>query len=240
MAKHEIIYGQRRIPFTLKRKNVKNMNLNLKPNLLVEVSAHKDVPVDAVHKFVRRRASWIIKNMEYFKKTLAEIQNEKEYVNGESFKYLGKQYRLKVIKSNHEIVKCKKGFLNVYTSDTKRLEKKRTLVNKWFKERSDIVFNESLNRMHSLVKKYNISLPKITKRHMKARWGSCIKNKGIILLNTDLIDAPKFCIDYVILHELLHFKYSNHDRNFYNLLTTLMPDWEKRKEILDMEVVKNL
>lgn len=240
MSKHEINYGKRKISFTLKRKNVKNMNLNLKPSLIVEVSANKDVPIDTIHRFVRKKASWIIKNMKYFNKTLPEVKNEKEYVNGESFRYLGKQYRLKIIKSNNEIVKCKRGYLNVYTSDTTNLEKKRNLVNKWFKDKSDMVFNDSLNRMHSLVKKYNIPLPKITKRHMKVRWGSCIKSKGLIILNKDLIRAPKFCIDYVLLHELLHFKYSNHGKSFYNLLTSLMPDWEKRKEILDVEIVKNV
>ncbi|MCD4843970.1 MAG: M48 family metallopeptidase, partial [Methanosarcinales archaeon] len=53
-------------------------------------------------------------------------------------------------------------------------------------------------------------------------------------------DAPKFCIDYVILHELIHLKYRNHDKKFYNMMEALMPDWKRRKEILDLEVVKNL
>jgi len=56
----------------------------------------------------------------------------------------------------------------------------------------------------------------------------------------ELIKAPKYCIDYVLLHELIHFKYDNHNENFYNLITVLMPDWKKRKEILDLEIVKML
>jgi len=75
---------------------------------------------------------------------------------------------------------------------------------------------------------------------MKARWGSCLKEKNIILLNSELIKAPKFCIDYVILHELIHFKYRNHDAEFYDFMTSLMPDWKQRKEILDEEVVRQL
>ena len=90
------------------------------------------------------------------------------------------------------------------------------------------------------MKKYNISKPNITIRTMKARWGSCIESKKSILLNSELIGAPKFCIDYVILHELIHFKFRTHDKNFYNLQEVVMPDWKKRKEILDVEVVKNL
>jgi len=144
MTKHEVSYGQHKIKFSLKRKDVKNMNLSLKPNLKIEVSANRDVPVEAIHKFVKKKASWIIKNREYFKKTLAEIQNEKEYTNGESFKYLGKQYRLKIIKSDEEKVKCIRGFLNIHTNKITDYERKKKLLNKWYSERSDSIFNEVL------------------------------------------------------------------------------------------------
>lgn len=59
---------------------------------------------------------------------------------------------------------------------------------------------------------------------MKARWGSCLNNKNIILLNYELIEAPKFCIDYMVLHELIHFKYRNHNSDFYNFVETLIPN----------------
>jgi predicted metal-dependent hydrolase len=72
---------------------------------------------------------------------------------------------------------------------------------------------------------------------MKKRWGSCLRSKGVILLNFELIKAPKYCIDYVMIHELLHFIRKNHDSQFYDLLTVLMPDWKERKEILDENVV---
>lgn len=240
MVKHEITYGQHKIEYTLTRKNVSNINLNLKPNLLVEVSANDDVPIEIVNKFVRKKASWILKNTDYFKKTLPETKIEREYVSGETFKYLGKQYRLKVIESEEECVKCQRGFFNLFVKDKNNTARKSKLIDQWYKEKSINVFNNSLERIYKLVKKYDIERPEISMRLMKARWGSCIENKKTILLNTELIDAPKFCIDYVILHELIHLKYINHDAKFYNLLDALMPDWKKRKEILDSEVVKNL
>lgn len=75
---------------------------------------------------------------------------------------------------------------------------------------------------------------------MKARWGSALTDKKTILLNAELIKDPKYCIDYVVLHELIHFKYNNHSEKFYQMLYSLMPDWEKRKAILDEEIVKDL
>jgi len=240
MTKHEVSYGKHKITYTLSRKNVKNINLNLKPNLIVEVSANHKVPIEKIHSFVKRKASWIIKNKEYFMRTFAEIKYEKEYVSGETFKYLGKQYRLKVIKRKDECVKCKQGFFFLYVNDKNNVERKSQLIKEWYKEKSLKVFSESLEKIYKIMKKYNIFKPKILIRIMKARWGSCIESKKTILLNSELIYAPKFCIDYVVLHELIHFKYRTHYKNFYKLMEAIMPDWNKRKEILDTEVVKNL
>lgn len=240
MSKHEITYGQHKIEYKLTRKNVSNINLNLKPNLLIEISANPDVPIETINQFVTKKASWILKNTEYFKKTLPETKFEREYVSGETFKYLGRQYRLKVIESEEECVKCQRGFFNLFIKDKNNTTRKSKLMNQWYKEKSIRVFDESLDRTYKLVQKYDIEKPEISMRSMKARWGSCIENKNRILLNTELIDAPKFCIDYVILHELIHFKHRNHDEKFYNMLDVFMPDWKRRKEILDLEVVKNL
>jgi hypothetical protein len=240
MTKHEISYGKHKINFILKRKDVKNINLNLKPDLIVEVSASHKVPIKRIHSFVQRKARWIIKNREYFLKTFSEISHDHEYVNGETFRYLGRQYRLKVVKSKEESVKCKRGFFYLSLKDTKDFNKKEQLIKEWYKDNSLRIFNESFEKIYGVIKKYGIPKPKLSIRNMKARWGSCVESKKTILLNNDLIEAPKFCIDYVILHELIHFKHKNHDKGFYRLQESLMPDWKKRKDILDTEVVRSL
>jgi len=182
MVKHEITYGRHKIEYTLSRKKVKNINLNLKPNLIVEVSANHNVPFEKVHQFVRKKASWILKNKEYFRKSLPEIKFEREYLSGETFKYLGRQYRLKVIESKEECVKCQRGYFNLFIRDRNDTVRKAQLVNLWYKEKSINVFNDSLKRSYKLIKKYDIKRPKIVMRLMKTRWGSCIENKKIILL----------------------------------------------------------
>jgi predicted metal-dependent hydrolase len=240
MTKHEILYGKHKIEFILNRKDVKNINLNLKPNLIIEVSAHKEVPLDKIHSFVKKKASWILKNKEYFMRAIPEIHSEKEFVNGETFKYLGKQYRLKIYEDKNEDVKCKGGFLNIYVQNKNDFAKKSELLKNWYTKNRIRVYQDSLDRMYKIIKKYDIEKPNINIRHMKTRWGSCFESKRIIILNSELIYAPKFCIDYVILHELIHLRYRNHDKSFYKLLDTLMPDWKKRKEILDIEIVKDL
>ena len=240
MTKHTVNYGEKEINFELKRKNVKNINLNIRPDMTISVSANEDVPLAIIKDFVKEKGPWICKNINYFKEFQPDEKSEKEYVSGESFKYIGRQYRLRVRKSEIETVKYFRGFIYLYVKDIEDFRKKEKLFNDWMHEKANIHFNESLDKMYELVKNYDIPKPSIKIREMKARWGSCHREDKIIILNSELIKAPKHCIDYVVLHELIHFKYKNHNDKFYTFLTSLMPDWEKRKKILDEEVVKDL
>lgn len=241
MGKHSIIYGGKIIEFEVERKSVKNINLNVKPDMRVVVSANEKVPIDYLLELVKSKASWIIKNVGYFKDVQPEHTAERVYLSGETFKYLGKQYRLKVEEtSDIESVKYYRGYIYLAVKDKQNYNRKEKLIDSWYREKANQKFTESLERMYPSVKKYGITKPEISIRTMKARWGSCSPEKQSILLNSELIKAPKLCIDYVVLHELIHFKYRNHDNDFYDFMTSLMPDWKQRKEILDEEVIREL
>lgn len=241
MEKYSVVYGDKIIEFEVQRKKVKNINLIVKPDMTVVVSASDKVPLDYILEFVKSKAPWIIKNVGYFKQTQTEHTEDKLYQSGESFKYLGKQYRLKVEETEDvEGVKYYRGYIYLFINDKQEYKRKAKLVNDWYKVRAREKFNESLDRMYVYVEKYGIERPEVHIRAMKARWGSCLYEKKGILINADLIKAPKLCIDYVILHELLHFKHRNHDADFYDFMTSLMPDWKQRKVILDEEIVREL
>lgn len=240
MEKHQIHFGNQFIDFWIERKDVKNVNLNIKPDMTVQVSANEKVPLNFIYDFVKSKGSWILKHVKQFEEVLPLKQSEREYVSGESFKYLGKQYRLRVEQSADEKVKYFRGFIYLHVPDPTNFSKKEKLMEAWYKEKAFKVFSESLDKMSALIEKYGVEKPALDIRVMKARWGSAQIENNTILINTELIKAPKYCIDYVILHELVHFKYNNHSDSFYNMLFTLMPDWEKRKKILDEEIVRDL
>lgn len=241
MEEHQIQYGHRTIEFKVERKNVKNVNLNIKPDMTIIVSAHEKVPLDFIYDFVKAKGSWISKHMKNFEIVQPYKQSEREYVSGESFKYLGKQYRLRVLNTDEEEkVKYYRGFIYLYVRDTGNFNRKLKLIEEWYREKAQKVFKESLNKLYPLVQKYGIKEPKLDLRAMKVRWGSALVESNTVLLNSELIKAPKHCIDYVVLHELIHFKYNNHSESFYKMLYSLMPDWEKRKAILDEEIVRDL
>jgi len=241
MNKHHIHYGDQTIEFFISRKNVKNVNLNVKPDQTIEVSASDEVPLQFIYDLVKDKAEWILKHVQQFEEVQPYERSDREYVSGESFRYLGKQYRLRVRETDEEeIVKYFRGFIYCYVKDTNNYQRKEKLMDDWYRRRAEKIYQESLNKQYPYLQKYDVEKPKIDLRQMKARWGSALIDTNTILLNTKLIKAPKYCIDYVILHELIHFKYNDHSENFYNMLYSLMPDWEKRKKILDEEIVKEL
>jgi len=241
MERYQIEYANKMIDFVVKRKKVKNVNLHVKPDMSIEVTANERVPIEFITDFVKSKGSWILKHVGNFKDVQSIKQSEREYVSGESFKYLGKQYRLRVQEAlEEEVVKYFRGFIYLYVKDTNNFNKKAKLMDEWYRKRANIIFNESLEKMYPLIQKYGVEKPNIDVRLMKARWGSALIDNNTILLNSELIKAPKYCIDYVVLHELIHFKYNNHSEKFYQMLFTLMPDWEKRKLILDEEIVREI
>lgn len=243
MNLHQIEYNNQIITFEVERKNVKNVNLNIRPNMTVKVSANDKVPLEFIRGLVRKKAPWILKHVKQFSKVQPERKSEREYVSGESYKYLGKQYRLRVKQVEHkdeEVVKYLRGFIHLYVQNPDDKRKKQQLIQEWYKKRAIKIFQDSLERVYPKLQKHNIDKPSIQMQSMKARWGSALVDTGTILLNTELIKAPKTCIEYVVLHELIHFKYNDHSDSFYQMLYSLMPDWESRKQILDEDVVRGI
>lgn len=238
--KLHVQYGEKQITFELIRKNVKHINLTVQPNQHVFVSANEAVDIEEVKSFVQSKGRWITSKLNYFKRYMPYEKIPREYVTGETFRYLGKQYRLKVAEADDDYVRFFRGTIEMYVRDMANFRKKAQLMNEWYEKRRQDVFHDSLDRMEKLVTIFNIARPTLDTRQMSVRWGSYLPRINKIILNKDLIIAPRFCIDYVVLHELLHVKYPDHDFNFFNNLQLLMPDWKERKRILDEEVAREI
>ena len=240
MEMYEVTWQGQTIRFELKRKNVRNINLNLKPDMTVMVSANERVPIEVIQDFVKSKAAWIIKNTSYFDHAQPGAGKEKEYVSGETFKYLGRQIRLKVAEGTDDDIRYRRGYLQLTVKDKSSVTRKEAIVQQWFRQRAKKVFHEVVDKTFPIAEKHGVKKPIIKIRRMKTRWGSCVKAKSIIVLNSELMKAPKYCIEYVVLHELVHFIYPNHSADFFGFLASIMPDWQERKRILDEEVIRDL
>ena len=228
-------YGRKKIDYELAYSARKTLAIDVHPDLSVVVTAPDDATDDAIEDKVRKRAPWIVQQQRFFENFLPTIP-PRRYVSGESHRYLGRQYRLRVHKGSEDAVKMARGQLNVYLTNPSKKARLKTLVVGWFRRRAEVVFQERFDEMVTKANRIGIDADRFEIRRMKNRWGSCTR-EGRILLNPDLIIAPQRCIDYVIVHELCHLKEHNHGPAFYRTLHKLMPDWEERRDRLNACVV---
>jgi predicted metal-dependent hydrolase len=224
-------YGRYSYRYYLSKENRKTISLVVKPDKTIVIKAPIKAKTEEIESFLKRKWSWMRKQVAYFDKYSGRTYR-KEYVSGESFFYLGRQYKLVVKRRKEESVKFSKGILELYTKkELKNSSHNRDLLKKWYEKRAKEVFTERY-KIVLLSFDYNF-VPELDIRKMNKRWGSFLSNKKIYL-NPELVKSSKNCIDYVITHELCHMVYKKHSKDFYKLLTQKCPDWESRKERLGL------
>lgn len=227
----EFIFGTFIYEYQLVSQDRKTLSLTVTPDLRIILKCPAKVDSERIENFLRKKWFWLEKQLSFFKKYQRKIY-EKEYVSGEGGFYLGRQYKLVVKRGADNAVLLNRGQLVVHTnravSDTRHNKK---LVDAWFAKKIDTIFQARLSEMLSKFDYKNV--PKLAIREMKKRWGSFL-NQDIIFLNPKLIHTPKECIDYVIVHELCHMKYKNHNKRFYDFLNKKYPKWEKIKDKLEI------
>lgn len=229
--KSAIQFGSKKIDFHLEYSNRKTLGITVKPDLSVMVRAPVDTSLEKVEEKLRKKASWIIRQQSFFL-TFHPKTPAKKFVGGETHLYLGRQYRLSIVQTKLESVKLKGKFIEVATLDKLRV---RQLVNDWYLSNARTRFRSIAQPIIDRFKFYEVEPSSIVLREMPTRWGSCTP-KGKIILNPELIKAPKGCIEYVIIHELCHLVHHSHNQKFIELQDKEMPNWEKWKFKLEKDL----
>lgn len=224
-------YGTTTIQYDLHFAARKTLGIDVHPDLSVTVTAPQDSSPADVAVRVKKRGAWILRQQREFALYLPLVPPRK-YVSGETHRYLGKQYRLKVVTDLEERVKLANGRLFVHTPDPQKRERVQALLTEWYRGHAQRVFAERLVICFPRVAKYGVTYPELEIRQMEKRWGSCTA-EGKILLNLRLIQAPKELIDYVVTHELCHLLEHHHGAAFYALLDRVMLDWRARRQRLN-------
>jgi len=227
----EFVFGSFVYCYDLIVQDRKTLSLTVTPDMRICVKCPHNTAEERVEQFLKKKWFWLQKQLHFFGKHQRKAY-VKEYVSGESFHYLGRQHQLIVKRGAEDKVSLLRGVLMVQTtkavSDNKYVQK---LVTKWFDQRRNYVFAE---RFEEMKKRFDYKyMPALSVRDMKKRWGS-FANKEKIILHPKLIHVSKDCIDYVIVHELCHMRYKNHDKKFFTFLEEKYPKWEKVKSKLEM------
>jgi len=227
-VKQSITFGSKVIEFDLEYLERKSLGITVTPEMEVLVKAPADSAFEKIEEVVRKRASWILKQQSFFLSFHPKLP-AKRYVSGETHLYLGRQYRLKIIIALAESVKLKGAFIEITTPDKSRAE---ALLKAWYLAHAKVKFHQFAAPLKERFQKYKVAPSSLVLRDMPTRWGSCTP-KGKIILNPELIKAPRACIEYVIIHELCHLVHHNHTQKFIDLQTREMADWEKWKHRLE-------
>ncbi len=223
-----IQFGSRKIDFRLEYSNRKSLGITVTPEMNVLVKAPIETSMEKVKEKLRKKAPWIIKQQSFFLSFQPKTPARK-FISGETHLYLGRQYRLKILSGKTESVKLKGKFIEVVAADKSNAKQ---LVSEWYLQNAKTKFHSIAKPLIEKFRKHKVEPSSIVLREMPTRWGSCTPN-GKIILNPELIKAPKGCIEYVIIHELCHLIHHDHTQKFLDLQTKEVRDWEKWKTKLE-------
>ncbi len=226
----EFIFGTFVYEYQLIKQDRKTLSLTVTPDLRIILKCPEHTDSERIETFLKKKWFWLEKQLSFFKKYQRKIY-EKEYVSGEGYLYLGRQYKLVVKRGKEDGVSLTRGQLLLHTTrEVANSRHNKKLIEAWFTEKTNNVFQD---RFKEMLERFDYkNTPILTIREMKKRWGSFL-NRDKIFLNPKLIHTPKECIDYVIVHELCHLRYKNHHTNFWQLLSKKYPKWQRVKEKLE-------
>jgi predicted metal-dependent hydrolase len=213
------------------RKPIKNLHLSiLPPDGKVRVSSPLHLKDDAIRTLIATRLSWIHKQRARF--ASQERESPRKYVSGESHYLFGRRYRLEVVIENttpRVYVKGKNRIVMQVRPNTS-VARREELLRDWYRAQLKLVSGELLGKwsaqMGAQVSSYGI-------KRMKTRWGTCHHETGRIWLNLELAKKPFGCIEYVVVHELLHLRERTHNERFVSLMTEHLPTWRSSKQELN-------
>jgi predicted metal-dependent hydrolase len=202
------------------RSKRKTVALIINSDATLTVRAPVQTPISYIEKLINKKKNWIEKKV---KEIISRPQPiKKEFVNGEEFNFLGKNYRLRVINISTIML----GEYLYFPISKKQNIKEELIV--WYKQQAKKIVK---SRLDLYAKKTSLKYSSMRISNAKKRWGSCGKNNSIII-NWRLIMTPLQVIDYVIVHELVHIDEKNHSKRFWSIVKAIFPGYNYSKEWL--------
>ncbi len=213
----------------VKFKPIKNLHLSVHPPYgKITVSSPEFFDLEKIKVYLTTKLGWI--KREQKKIAEQEREGEKLMITRESHYFLGKRYLLKVTEGTRAIVKIHHQVIELISPAHYSKEEKKKQLNNWYRKELNTVLSKLL--MHHLTI-MNLSIDNYSIRKMKTKWGSCNDKNNTLNFNIELIKKPIECIEYIVVHELVHLIERNHNKNFIILMDRYLPNWRTQKKILN-------
>lgn len=218
------------------RKPIKNLHIGVyPPNGRVRVSAPKRMSYEAIRLAVIGKLGWIRKHQQRFE--AQERQTPREYITGETHYYQGKRYRLNILlHGGRPAVLLRHDILGLQVAaDSDRASRERLLYN-WYRRQMKEQLPELVDKWQQII---GVQVAECKIKLMKTRWGTCNPTAKRIWLNLELIKKPIHCLEYIIVHELVHLLEKHHNDRFKALMDQYLPLWRQYREELNRQPLSN-
>ena len=220
------------IKFELEYKRVKNVNLRIVRGGGVHVSAPAGIAFSVIEGFISEKAEFILRAVERFS-ALPEERAANEYGSGDFLTLFGRAYPISLHSSKRASVTIADGKAFIFVKDTANADERRRVAERFLAGELLRVTAEFTDRIFPPFEARGIPWPALKVRNMSSRWGSCHTKKRIITFALALAEKPLTCVEYVVMHELVHLIHPNHSPAFHAEMSRLMPEWKARKRALN-------
>ena len=213
----------------VKFKPIKNLHLSVHPpHGKITVSSPEYFDLEKVKVYLTTKIAWI--KREQKKIASQEREGEKLLITRESHQFLGKRYLLKIVASKSNKIVLKHSSIELHTKLDASADARKKVLYAWYR-------NELRKQVSILVLKYaaqmNLPVPEFGIRIMKTKWGSCTTEHKKLWFNIELAKKPMECIEYIVVHEMVHLVERNHNKNFIILMDRFLPSWRTQKRVLN-------
>ncbi len=217
-------------------KDIKNVHLSvMPPEGHVRISAPERMDLDTIRVFAISKLGWIKKQ----RRKLQEQQREtpREYLDRESHYLWGTRYLLTCVEDDQPArVELSASRIKLFVRPGSDEETKQKVLASWYRDQVRATASPMIEKWETVL---GVSVAKLFVRTMKTRWGSCNSVRRTIRLNTELAKKPVECLEYIVVHELLHLIEPTHNARFQALMKEHMPKWQLRREALNRLPVRH-
>lgn len=212
------------------KKDIKNVHLSVyPPQGRVKVSAPESMEMDTIRVFVISKLGWIKKQQE--KLRTQERETPREYIDRESHYFDGKRYLLKVIEHQAPAkVELKHQTIELYVRTGTSIEKRQLILNEWYRQQLKNIIPEIIKKYEKLM---NVEVHEFGVKKMKTKWGTCNPAEKRIWLNLELAKKPLECLEYIVVHEMVHLLEPTHNARFVSYMDMFMQKWRFYKDELN-------
>jgi len=219
------------IPVEVVRKNIKNLHLAVYPPVgRVRIAVPNRIDDDAVRLAIISKLGWIRKRQAKF--NTQDRQTQREYVSGETHYIWGKRYRMRVVmhEGKAQVLLKNKATIHMFIAKVSDRVKREQLMAEWYRAQLKSIISELVSNWQPVI---GVKVAGYGVKKMKTKWGSCNISAKHIWLNLELGKKPLHCLEYIVVHEMVHLLERHHNIRFVRLMDKFLPKWKYYREELN-------